>query len=525
MSNSWGVAGQVRSLELAVIAGVFLALGAAAQEAPPSPPASGPQARAVRLSSVEGQVELSQGNQILASQALANTPLFQGTQISTSEDGRAEIQFEDGSVARVSPNSSLTLATLAMQGNVAETEMVLNNGLGYFEVQGDSPGVHTRVRFGDSAVTASGFTVLRVNLDYPPGEVAVFSGNIHLESGNSLTLDMHGGESVRLNGPDSGNYVLAESIEPDSWDAWNSDRDQVLTSEQADRTAATSGVPNSNNPAWSDLDANGNWYNMPGQGYVWSPNEAASADWDPYGCGNWMWTPGGGYMWVSCESWGYMPYAMGTWSFYDGLGWGWAPGLGIPWWGVGWRFNLGVTPARYHPPRRPPGGPRPGGPIRAGGRYQPYPVLAVNRVPSLGQTSPLRPRNAPVMVAGNTLQPLRPMAPRPLYDRPSAFAPNRGSLPYGGQGSAMRYGFPGAGAGQPGAWRAPTPSSAYRQAPQVNSYSYGAPRSYSAPHAPAASHPSFSGGAPASHASGGGSAGGGGGGGAAHGGGGGGAHH
>jgi len=110
-----------------------------------------------------------------------------------------------------------------------------------------------------------------------------FSGNAHLEGGNSLALDLHGGESVNLNGIDQGNYALSEAIEPDSWDAWNSDRDQALTSQEAVRTQATTSAPNSNNPAWSDLDANGNWYNVQGQGYVWSPYEGESAGWDPYG--------------------------------------------------------------------------------------------------------------------------------------------------------------------------------------------------------------------------------------------------
>ena len=509
----------------AVAGGLFFGLSLFAQDASPTPPPSGPQARAVRLSSVEGQVQLAQGNQILASQALANTPLFEGTQISTSDDGRAEIQFEDGSVARVSPNSSLTLSSLGQQGATLDTELTLNSGLGYFEIQGDSQNEHIRVHFGDSIVTASGFTVMRVNLDYAPGEIAVFSGNIHAEGGSSLSLDMHGGESVKLNGPDSGNYVLSESIEPDSWDAWNSDRDQVLTAEEASRTPATNSLPNNNNPAWSDLDANGNWYNMPGQGYVWSPNEAASANWDPYGCGSWMWTPNAGYMWVSCESWGFMPYASGTWNFYDGLGWAWAPGLGVPWWGgFGWGFNIGVAPVRYRPPHRPVGGPRPGGPIRAGGRYQPYPVVAVNRVQSLPSTGFVRDTNAPVTVAGNTLQPLRPLAPRPVYARGGEVG-NHGPVAYGGMGNTgARYGtaqgFTSNG-NRTGNWNT-VPAAGYRPTPRYNGYS-----GYSTPHASAPSHPSYSGSAAASHPSGGGYSGGGGGGAvhAAGGGGGGGAHH
>ena len=72
-----------------------------------------------------------------------------------------------------------------------------------------------------------------------------------------------------------------------------------MTTAAASRTAATEAAPDNKNPAWSDLDANGNWYNVPDQGYVWSPYEASSPDWDPYGTGYWMNTPGYGYAWIS----------------------------------------------------------------------------------------------------------------------------------------------------------------------------------------------------------------------------------
>ena len=91
---------------------------------------------AARLSSVEGQVQVSQGNQVLADQAVANMPLFEETRVATADNGRAEIQLEDGSVARLSPNSSLTLTVLRGQGGVGDAEIVLETGLGYFEVQG-----------------------------------------------------------------------------------------------------------------------------------------------------------------------------------------------------------------------------------------------------------------------------------------------------------------------------------------------------------------------------------------------------
>ena len=412
------------------------------------------EVRAVRLSSVEGQVRILQGTQVLADPALANTPLFEGAQVLTSGDGRAELEFEDGSVVRLSPNSSLMLALLRGQGSAGgnaagDAEIVLQSGLGYFELQGQSEGPPRpiRVRFGDSVVTADGSTVLRVNLDNPPGELAIFSGNAHLESGNSqhggaLTLDLHGGESVALNGADLAGSIVAESVEPDSWDTWNSDRDQLLAAEATAKTGAAGNLPDSNNPAWGDLDANGSWYSVPGEGSIWSPYEATNAGWEPYGNGNWMWTPRFGYIWVSGDAWGYLPYQYGTWNFYDDFGWGWAPGICQPWWGGGrWFANVGIPPHGYRPPMRPhPMLPRSGGgrPLNGALAAGPHPIVAVNRLPQGGGAAlPTHTRYGPVTIGGRLVQPMRPLSPRPLYNGSAAGAVNRSRSAYAGSGAPV----------------------------------------------------------------------------------------
>jgi hypothetical protein len=379
---------------------------------------------AVRLSSVDGQVQISQGNEVIAAPAVANTPLFEGTRVTTGEDGRAEIQFEDGSVARLSPNSSLTLTGLRGRVGTGDSEIEFDTGLGYFELRGAGQGGTIRIRFGDSVVTAGGFTVVRINLDNPPGELAVFSGNAHIERGSAMAVDLHGGESVALNGADPGRYDLSESIEPDSWDSWNSDRDQVLAAEGSSKTAATQGFADSGNPAWNDLDANGNWYNVPGQGNIWSPYDASDTGFDPYGSGYWMWTPRFGYVWVSGYSWGYLPFQCGNWNFYDNFGWGWAPGMGgcAPWWGGGYYgLNIGLMPGGYHPPIRPRHQP-----IGRGGPVGAHPMLAVNRQPMGGIGGlPLRARTGTVVIAGHTVQAFRPLSPRPQYERSASGFVNR----------------------------------------------------------------------------------------------------
>ncbi|HET6169243.1 MAG TPA: FecR domain-containing protein, partial [Terracidiphilus sp.] len=121
--------------------------------------------RAVRLSSVDGAVQVSQGTEVLADQALVNTPLFEGMTVTTGDDGRAEIQFEDGSVARVPPDGAVTLSVMRS----GESELTLENGMGYFELQDGAQG-KMRVRFASDVVTGSGFTVLRVKLDEGAGD-------------------------------------------------------------------------------------------------------------------------------------------------------------------------------------------------------------------------------------------------------------------------------------------------------------------------------------------------------------------
>ncbi|HVU47701.1 MAG TPA: FecR family protein [Terracidiphilus sp.] len=473
---------------------------------------AGQPGRAVRLSYVDGQVKITQGGQVIADQAAINTPLFEGMQLSTADDGKAEIQFEDGSVARLSPDTTVTITALRGQGASGDAEMTVDGGLAYFELQGTQESGQMSVRFADSVATVSGFTVLRVKMDSPPGEVAVFSGNAHIERGQgALSLDLHGGESVALSASSPSLYVLAESIDPDSWDAWNSDRDQALTAQTtADTGAANNIAPDeSQNPAWSDLDANGNWYDVPGEGYVWSPYDAANPGWDPYGYGNWLWTPGYGYIWASSYSWGYLPYTCGAWNFYGGFGWGWAPGVGgcQPWWGSGFyggpRFG-NLLPGGYRIPHRPvspPHEPRHGHPI---------PMIAVNRTfRGGGGTLPLRDRNGQVTIAGNSVHPLRTLPNRPQFEqRPGAvFAAHEGAI----YGNAAREHQP----QQPGLVGVPRPgytvnrgaygppSSGFQNRPQPGTRSFSqpgqqpaprynpppqAPRSFSPP--PAPSHPS-----------------------------------
>jgi hypothetical protein len=532
MGNRKAIAG-LAALALGVASLVAVASAQEAQQG------TGQPARAVRLSFVDGQVKLAQGNQVLAAQAVANTPLFEGMQLTTADNGKAEIQFEDGSVVRIAPDSTLTLQVLRGAGTGADAELTVNSGLSYFEFQGGGQAGQMSVHFGSSVATTSGFTVLRVAMDSPPGNLAVFSGNVHLQVGPSpaatsapVATDLHGGESITLNAADPNQYTVAESIEPNSWDAWNSDRDQALTAEAAAQTGAPENLGQTQNPAWNDLDASGSWYDVPGQGYVWSPYEAANAGFDPYGNGEWMYTPSYGYVWASGYSWGYMPYQCGAWNFYNGFGWGWAPGMGgcRPWWGLGFYGgpNIGYAPIGYRPIPRPL---PPHGPIG----HRPVPVVPVTRHTALGNTSlPARDKNAQVTIAGSTVQALRPVPSRPVYSHEGFTSESNRTTP-SNTGAGTRVGPPGTPGSSYTSSRpagetrtAPSYTPPPRPAPEGRSTpapSYSPPRSSSSSGGGSSSHSSGGGGGGSSHSSGGGgggggshSSGGGGGGGGSHGG-------
>ncbi len=489
--------------------------------------------RSIRLSFAEGSVRVALDGQIVAEPAVSNMPLFEGTEIATGSDGRAELQFEDGSLARLSPNTVVVLSVLQQQGSDTRSEVVMQSGLTYFELQPSTAEHSLKVNYGTAAFSASSFSVVRVLRDQPPGNVAVFSGNVRLEQGASQELDLHGGESVNVDTNDFSLSTVAESIEPDSWDSWNADRDASLSGETSQRTTASNSLGNYPAAGLADLDANGNWYNVPGQGYLWSPYDAQGqgAGWDPYGYGQWVYYPGRGYVWVSGYAWGYSPFQCGLWNYYDSFGWGWAPGAGCtPWYefgegyygGGGGYYNIGLHPRGYLPPKRPlpgpihpRGGPHPGqgkGGLASHTLIAGAPIVPVDRRQPV-TANPVR-STEPVMIAGHLVQPLRPVAPRQTYQRAGSFSSGSSFVRTDPAATFNPYvnGYPrtGSGAGSGGSGARPGSGTGQRPGGYSGSGSAGSH--------PAPSHTASSGGGghAASGGGGGGSHGGGGGGGGTH---------
>ena len=362
--------------------------------------------RAARLSYLQGSVTVVRMDNTGSDTAQLNMPLAEGLRVMTGEDGQAEVEFEDGSLVRLTPNSSLNLDHLsADSGGNFQTQLSLVQGLVYAELRAASKYVY-QLNVDGAVVSPVENATIRINLDEPPAAIAVLTGRAHVERVGSqdstgYRADVRGGETLTADSTDPGRYFLSQQIAEDSWDNWNEERDQAAADEASSRTAARDSLEGDHGYGWSDLDANGSWYDVPGQGQVWQPTVAAEEDFDPYGYGSWVWSPGAGYVWASGYSWGWTPFRCGNWSYWNGFGWGWAPGVSCGF--GGWGYPGGVYVINIV---RPPLGYRPLPlPVRGPGGV--HPIIVVHH--GHGPEMPLGPLHEPRTIAGQVVEPLRPI--------------------------------------------------------------------------------------------------------------------
>jgi hypothetical protein len=382
---------------------LFLCLAALALAARADDP---PGHRAARLSYLQGNVTADHLDNTAGDPAQINMPLVEGSRLTTGEDGQAEVEFEDGSVVRVTPNSSLGLNALTVDsaGNF-HTQLTVQHGLVYAELRAAARFTYT-VDAGGELISPVANATIRINLDQPPATVSVFDGAVHIEQASSpeadgYKTDVRAGETLTGDSSDSSRYFLSPGIEPDSWDTWNQGRDQAAAEAAADRTAARDTFAGDQGYGWSDLDSNGNWYEVPGQGQVWQPTIAQDTDFDPYGYGNWVVYPGTGYVWASGYEWGWTPFRCGRWSYWDSFGWGWSPGVACR--SAGWRFGGGAF--AFNVVRTPLGYRLPTLPVHRPGTFN---SIQVGR-PVQDPGREVHPSQEPRFIAGAQVEPLRPI--------------------------------------------------------------------------------------------------------------------
>jgi ferric-dicitrate binding protein FerR (iron transport regulator) len=336
-------------------------------------------ARVVRLSYLSGTVTLTLPGSTEAEKAMLNTPIQQGFELSTSGGSYAEVEFENGSTARVGEQSKLLFHQLALDADGNKLNgMTFEQGYATFHFlpehspakqREDNGAIHFEptnsdvyhVKIADATVTAEGKCEFRMDLEQDHYRVEVFSGLVDVVTAKSTTK-LGEGKILEHNpaSPESASNIQ-KGIVKDAWDQWTDARDkQVLLTERDEAVH-----PTGPSYAWSDLNTYGEWATLPGGRFGWSPY--SQAGWSPYTNGMWNWYPGMGYTWVSAEPWGWVTDHCGEWDFDNSFGWFWMnPMFGCGFWspalvswfgGPGW---IGWSPSgAFHPRPLPPHRPHP----------------------------------------------------------------------------------------------------------------------------------------------------------------------
>ncbi len=95
--------------------------------------------RIVRLSSVEGQVEIDRAAGQGLERAILNTPVVEGTRIVTGADGLAEVEFENQSALRLTENSEVKFTQLLMNDAGSKiNRLTVERGLVYLDTASKS---------------------------------------------------------------------------------------------------------------------------------------------------------------------------------------------------------------------------------------------------------------------------------------------------------------------------------------------------------------------------------------------------
>src|SRR3954447_5801744 len=321
-------------LVLAVVS--FLAASAAADS----------HARIVRLSFVEGNVQMDQRDGRGLQKAFLNMPIGQGTVLLTRDEGRVEVEFENGSTIRLAHDSQIEFQQLGLRTEGQKFSAIdVTEGTAYFDIKKKSEDEFV-VFINGQQITAPKSARFRLRVGKNSSNIAVFKGEVEVESGGKQ-VEVRKNESIELDRNDQNRYFLSREITTDPLDAWDLEREKYRDQYFA---ASTYQYNPSYSYGYADLSYWGAYEVIPVYGRVWRPY-FVNVGWQPFADGAWVWYPHAGYVWVSSYPWGWAPYRYGSWVFVGGRGWCWRPGVSF----VSWRtIPVFVNPpVAFIPPRIP----------------------------------------------------------------------------------------------------------------------------------------------------------------------------
>jgi len=282
----------------------------------------------VRLSLIEGDVQIQTEDTQEWVPASINMPLMGGDRIWVPDGSRAELHMSDGTYVRLNERTSLGILTVERES----FQFYLNAGQLYVNFREFRDGL-VQIDTPVSTVRVFDRSRFRVDvLDEGSTEVSVFQGSVDAEHRSGRTV-VREGQTLSITG-----YSFSD-LRPlgpqDGWERWNRDRDRRV----AARGTSYRYLPDELSPYSYDFDTYGKWVQVRDYGYCWTPTVALTVGWSPYRHGRWVWVRGD-YVWVSYDSWGWVPHHYGRWVHLPARGWCWVPPVrGAVYWGpgyVGW---------------------------------------------------------------------------------------------------------------------------------------------------------------------------------------------
>ena len=281
----------------------------------------------IRLSLIEGDVQVLIKDTTDWTLAAINLPLTEGDRIWVAEDSKAELQVRGGVYTRLDDGTALDILTItpdSVQFYLDRGHAYLNNRRGGIQtVQVDTP--QSPIRSYDNSLM-----LLDVSEDGVV-EVSMLKGYAYAESRAGATR-VSAGNTLSIRGEE--NADLAPLGSPDEWEQWNIDRDRRLTA----WSDSSRYLPDELHEYSSDFDDSGRWQYASDYGYVWTPTMVA-ADWAPYTVGSWVWIRGQ-YVWLANDPWCWVPSHYGRWVYLSSHGWSRVPPtIGAAYWApgyVGW---------------------------------------------------------------------------------------------------------------------------------------------------------------------------------------------
>ena len=287
------------------------------------------QARIVRLSDVQGSVQIDKNTGLGFESAFINLPITQGTQVRTGDRARAEIEFEDGSSLRLTPNTTVEFSKLGLSDSGKRiSDVHLVQGMAYVNWLGKDD---FSLNFSHETVAVDRAAHFRVDTSSQVANLAVFKGDVDVNGPNGK-LSVEKKKNATFDVAENDKSNVSGKIAEAPLDSWDKE-----ASSYHDQYAKN----NTNSPygyGLADLNYYGSYSNVPGYGMMWQPY-FTGVGWDPFLDGAWGFYPGYGYMFASAYPWGWLPYRYGSWAFVPSYGWMWQPGM----------WNSFVTVPRYVP--------------------------------------------------------------------------------------------------------------------------------------------------------------------------------